>query len=103
MPTVVVTVDATPRDEVLICPYVALFLADAACVHAIRADGVLFLCERLNMTEAQHKNVGIHYMNFITLNTTRSPECDSNCNARCVCIFLCTLYTFVLYIHVFSL
>jgi hypothetical protein len=54
VPTVVVTVDATPVDEVLIGRYVALFLADAACVDAMRADGVLFLCERLNMTET-HK------------------------------------------------
>ena len=51
VPTVVVSVNATPGDEVLIGPCVALFLADTACVDAIRADGVLFLCERLNMTE----------------------------------------------------
>jgi hypothetical protein len=50
-----VTVDATPGDEVLIGSYVALFLADGACVDAIRADGILFLCERLNMTETKKK------------------------------------------------
>jgi len=54
VPTVVVTAYATPGDEVLIGRYVAPFLATAACVDAIRADGVLFLCERLNMTET-HK------------------------------------------------
>jgi hypothetical protein len=96
--TVVVTVDATPGDEVLIGPYVAFFLADAACVNAIRTDSVLFLCERLKMTEPPPKNVGMHYVNFITLNTTRLPECDSNCNACCAFIFLififvCSIYT----------
>ena len=105
MPTVVVTVDATPGDEVLIGSCVALFLADTTCVDAIRADGVLFLCERLNMTENK-KNVGMHYLNFITLNTTRLPEYDSNCNACCVYILFFfvfgTLYKFVLYIHAFS-
>jgi hypothetical protein len=53
--TVVVTVDATPWDEVLIGSYMAFFLADAACVNAIRTDSVLFLCERLNMTETPPK------------------------------------------------
>jgi hypothetical protein len=86
VPTVIVTGDATPRDEVLICPYVA--------------DGVLFLCERLNMTETQHTNVGIHYLNFITLNSTRSPECDSNCNACCVCIlFVPCIHSYYIYIR----
>ena len=109
VPTVVVSVNATPGDEVLIGPYVVLCLVDTACFNAIRADGVPFPCERLNMTEAQNKNVGMHYLNFITLNTTRLPECDSNCNACCVffiCFldyaFVCTLYKFVLYIHAFS-
>ena len=54
VPTVVVSVNATPGDEVLIGPYVVLCLVDTACFNAIRADGVLFLCERLNMTET-HK------------------------------------------------
>jgi hypothetical protein len=66
-----VTVNATPGDEVLIGPYVTLCLADTACFNVIRADEDPFLCERLNMTETQNKNVGMHYLNFITLNTTR--------------------------------
>ena len=88
-----VTVDATPGDEVVIGPCVALFLADTACVDAIRADGVLFLCEGLNMNE-NLKNVGMHYLNCITLNTIRLPECDSICNACCVYIFCFVVFCF---------